>query len=160
MRLRLRTCHLRVCGGRATNTSDHLPILARMELYLQPQGTSNSEIPPNIPHSKLNWAKLSSVEIEIRYTSPMEVQLSKMGCPTLKEFLHNPAAIDQHLATLTSLMLDTANNSIPSSPRTKNRGGMRKFAKLNMLPNRPTNDGELQANPGTHITLCASTTNP
>ena len=69
-----------------TNTSDHLPILPRMELYLQSQGTTNSEIPPNIPHSKLNCMG------DVWYTLPMELQLSKVGCPTLKQFLHNPAS--------------------------------------------------------------------
>ena len=115
-----------------------------MELYLQPHATSNSEVPSNIPHSKPNLAKLSS-----------EVQLSKMRCPTLKEFLHNPAAINQHLtlATLTSLMLKTANNSIPlkNTLHTKT-GGMRNFVKHNMLPSRLTNCRELQANSGIQIT--------
>ena len=53
------------------------------------------------------------MEIEALYTIPIEEQLSQMKCPTLEECLETPTLIDQHLTTLTSLMLQTAYNSIP-----------------------------------------------
>jgi len=53
------------------------------------------------------------MEIETLYTVPIEEQLSQIKCPTVEECLENPTLIDQHLTTLTTLMLQTAHSSIP-----------------------------------------------
>ena len=95
------------------NTSDHLPILAQMELCFHPNAAPSPVEPQNQTHSKPNWDKLSPMEIEALYTVPIEEQLSQIKCPTLEECLENPTLIDQHLTTLTTLMLQTAYNSIP-----------------------------------------------
>ena len=60
-----------------------------------------------------NWDVVSPMEIEALYTIPIEEQLSQIKCPTLEECLETPTLIDQHLTTLTTLMLQTAYNSIP-----------------------------------------------
>ena len=96
------------------NASDHLPILAHMELCFHSHTASSPVEPQNQTHSKPNWDKLSPMEIETLYTVPIEEQLSQIKCPTVEECLENPTLIDQHLTTLTTLMLQTAHNSIPS----------------------------------------------
>ena len=95
------------------NTSDHLPILARMELCFHPHTASSPVESQNQTHSKSNWDKLSPMEIEALYTVPIEEQLSQIKCPTVEECLENPTLINQHLTTLTTLMLQTAHSSIP-----------------------------------------------
>ena len=93
------------------NTSDHLPILAQMELCFCPHSASSPLEPQNQTHSKPNWNK--PMEIEALYAVPIEEQLSQIKCPTMEECLENPTLIDQHLTTLTTLMPHTAHNSIP-----------------------------------------------
>ena len=95
------------------NTSDHLPILAQMELCFHPHTAPSPVESLDQTHSKPNWDKLSPMEIETLYTVPIEEQLSQIKCPTVEECLENPTLIDQHLTTLTMLMLQTAHNSIP-----------------------------------------------
>ena len=91
------------------NTSDHLPILAQMELCFHPHTTPSPVEPQNQAHFKPNWDKLSPMEMEALYTVPIEEQLiSQIECPTLEECLENPTLIDQHLTTLATLMLQTA----------------------------------------------------
>ena len=63
------------------NTSDHLPILAQMELCFRPHTAPSPVEPQNQMHSKPNWDKLSPMEIESLYTVPTEEQLSQTKCP-------------------------------------------------------------------------------
>ena len=90
-----------------------LLILAQMELCFHQHTASSPVEPQNQTHSKPNWDKLSPMEIENLYTVHIEEQLSQIKCPTVEECLENPTLIDQHLTILTTLMLQTAHNSIP-----------------------------------------------
>ena len=92
------------------NTLDHLPILAELELCFHPYAASSPVEPQNQTLFRPNWDTVSPMEIEALYTIPIEEQLSQIKCPTLEECLETPTLIDQHLTTL---MLQTAYNSIP-----------------------------------------------
>lgn len=96
------------------NTSDHLPILAQIELCFHPHATPSPVEPQNQTHFKPNWENLSPMEMEAVYAVPIAKQLSQIECPTLEECLENRTLINQHLNTLTTLMLQTAYSSIPS----------------------------------------------
>ena len=95
------------------NTSDQFPILAELELCFYPHAASSPVEPQNQTLFGPNWDKVSPMEIEALYTIPIEEQLNQIKCPTLEECLETPTLIDQHLTTLTTLMLQTAYNSIP-----------------------------------------------
>ena len=84
-----------------------------LELCFHPYAASSPVEPQNQTLFRPNWDKVSPMEIEALYTVPMEEQLSQIKCPILEESLETPTLIDQHLTTLTTLMLQTAYNSIP-----------------------------------------------
>ncbi len=89
------------------NTSDHLPISASVQVILAtapPLMTSVNSA------ARVNWSKLSSSEIEERYTTPLERAISTWSLPFT---LGCTSQIDTSISSLVCLMNETALKGLP-----------------------------------------------
>ena len=89
------------------NTSDHLPISATIQITLAaaPSLMTTSSSTPRV-----NWSKLSSSEIEERYTSPLETAVNSWSFPLAPGCSSH---IDSSISNLIRLMNNTALKGLP-----------------------------------------------
>ena len=101
------------------NTSDHLPLSARVKVTLAALPIVN---PPSADGSvvRANWSKLSPSELKVCYTAPLEHAVSRSPSPSV---LDCASLIDSSISNLIILMKKTSNKGLPA----------RKYAK-HILP--------------------------
>ncbi|CAI8020327.1 hypothetical protein GBAR_LOCUS12161, partial [Geodia barretti] len=98
------------------NTSDHLPVTATLLLRLHPALIHVPEACGRAPtFTPRNWARSSKQQILSLYTEPLRQPFSNLlrTLPSVSDLSHRPSLIDDHLATLSELLLSTSRH-IPS----------------------------------------------
>ena len=95
------------------NTSDHLPVQAILDHPPLTPVTSTS--PPLKSPSHPNWHAISKEDIHKLYTAPLKASLAGFSCelPSLSSLIQSPTLIDDHICSLTRILISHSGN-IPS----------------------------------------------
>ena len=111
------------------NTSDHLPLVASIQLYCSLPVLSEPEVrrkPGFIPRS---WSRISKQDIHSLYTQPLHLPLLSIHNPSLQTTSPTYSLIDKHLSDLTDLLLATSKNIPPKVYQHFKKPGWRPILK-------------------------------
>ena len=95
----------------ATNTSDHVPLVAEVAVPVQVSQPSAIQLRGPTP----NWKKLSEEEIRTAYTPLLESKLSTSSSPNLDTYRENPQCLEKYLQALCEAMLSSSQETIPTN---------------------------------------------